>query len=402
MVGNDAHDGGASAGVVAAECPRALTGGMRILILANERFVFQSVNPLDLAESLAQDGHDVTVAAPFGREAIEWNEGRGFRLIRLSANEGRLGNFRFWTSALACTASVKPDIVIGVNAVGLVAADLAKSLRLVRASAWYALELSLPEENRSSLSVRWQTWRGRSSDFVIATGKDRAHEMVERFRLQRRPFVVANAPVKAPRPGRSLLRQQAVAKGLCAARYVVYAGSNGSANCLVEAARASALWKVDAGLVIAAFGGTSDDIAALLRAVSEPGTRAIVVPQIEGGRDSLLEWVVGADAGLVLFDHRSYRLRNFLWYTPNKLFDYMACGLPVVASDNPSLLEDVQAAGCGTCCDPRSPDAIAAAVDAVFNNREAMAARASELFADRYNYVQQTAPFRAALASIRP
>jgi len=47
---------------------------------------------------------------------------------------------------------------------------------------------------------------------------------------------------------------------------------------------------------------------------------------------------------------------------PNKLFDYMLCGLPIVASDFPEIRRVVSDAECGLLVDPANPDAIAGAI----------------------------------------
>lgn len=48
---------------------------------------------------------------------------------------------------------------------------------------------------------------------------------------------------------------------------------------------------------------------------------------------------------------------------PVKMFEYMAAGIPVIASDFPRWRAIVEASDCGLCVDPRDPAAIAAAID---------------------------------------
>ena len=56
---------------------------------------------------------------------------------------------------------------------------------------------------------------------------------------------------------------------------------------------------------------------------------------------------------------------NHRYTTPQKLFESMAAGVPVVASDLPGMAQIVRATGAGVVCDPTSPHAIAEAITQV-------------------------------------
>jgi len=72
------------------------------------------------------------------------------------------------------------------------------------------------------------------------------------------------------------------------------------------------------------------------------------------------------DAGLVCL----HPLPNYLTALPVKLFEYLAAGLPVIASDFPVLKIIVDGNRCGLCVNPLDPRAIAAAMEYLMDHPE--------------------------------
>jgi len=76
------------------------------------------------------------------------------------------------------------------------------------------------------------------------------------------------------------------------------------------------------------------------------------------GRADVASLLARSIAGLVLFHPEP----NHINAQPNKLFEYMSAGLPVIASHFPMWRRIVEDYDCGLCVNPQDPQAIAAAM----------------------------------------
>jgi len=111
-----------------------------------------------------------------------------------------------------------------------------------------------------------------------------------------------------------------------------------------------------------------------------------------------------AFAGLVtLLPTASYREA-----LPVKMFEYMAAGIPVIASDFPLWRDIVEGSRCGLCVDPRDPAAIAAAIDHLAAHPQLareMGANGRRAVLERYNWeieADKLIAFYADLLAPRP
>jgi len=86
----------------------------------------------------------------------------------------------------------------------------------------------------------------------------------------------------------------------------------------------------------------------------------------EVSREKASEILSISKAGLVLY----HPLPNHINAQPNKLFEYMSAGIPVIASNFPLWKEIVEGNNCGVCVDPEKPNEIAEAINDLLSNEE--------------------------------
>lgn len=94
---------------------------------------------------------------------------------------------------------------------------------------------------------------------------------------------------------------------------------------------------------------------------------------------------------------------NYLDALPVKMFEYMAAGIPVIASNFPFWSEIVEGNDCGLCVAPLDPKAIAAAIDFMINNPERareMGENGKRAVLERYNWGVEEAKLLAFYQTI--
>lgn len=105
-------------------------------------------------------------------------------------------------------------------------------------------------------------------------------------------------------------------------------------------------------------------------------------------RSQIREVLGRSSVGLVTL----HPLINYLDALPVKMFEYMAAGVPFVASNFPLWKEIAEESDCGVCVDPLDPQAIASAIDFLIANPERaveMGVNGRRAVLEKYNWLRE-------------
>jgi glycosyltransferase involved in cell wall biosynthesis len=100
----------------------------------------------------------------------------------------------------------------------------------------------------------------------------------------------------------------------------------------------------------------------------------------------LLFWTAAADIGMANIINSSISYYTCL---PNKLFEYMMAGVPVIGSDSPEIGRVVRETGVGIACDPADPVAIATAARTILEDKPRFV-QATKVAATQYNWAVES------------
>jgi glycosyltransferase involved in cell wall biosynthesis len=141
-------------------------------------------------------------------------------------------------------------------------------------------------------------------------------------------------------------------------------------------------------LAIMGFGPAQAEIEAL---ASSPRFRDRVRTLEPVSPDELLDWTASADVMLMAIQPTSV---NHRYTTPQKLWEAIAAGTPVVATDLQGMAEIVRETGCGVLVEATDPADIARGireiVDAPAEERTARRERTWRAGQDRYNWEHES------------
>ena len=180
-----------------------------------------------------------------------------------------------------------------------------------------------------------------------------------------------------------LPRGAARAKYLMHGFTIVYTGAHGPANSLHTVLEAAKL--LDGESVEFLLVGDGPSKEALMRRATETGARNVSFLN-PVAKDEIPTLLSAADAGLItLKNARAFEYA----VSPNKLFDYMGAGLPVICCIPGEMGRLVSEAGAGITCPPESPEALAEAVrqllEAPQAERERMGSNGTEFVTRKFN-----------------
>lgn len=222
------------------------------------------------------------------------------------------------------------------------------------------------------------------ADAVITVNQDIAERLKERYHLPE-VVVLHNYPLYQPSVGRTgALRsflpidQRSRFLLLLQGRLTAFRGFEQFIDTVAELPNVTG--------VILGSGPEEARLKSMARSLNL-GDRLTFVPQVPW--EQLHQFTADADLGFSITQNVG---ENSVLALPNKLFEYLMAGVPVVASDFPLLRRYVADEGVGIVVPPSDPSQIAAAIRPLLEDParlDAMKTRALEIGASRYSWEAQ-------------
>jgi glycosyltransferase involved in cell wall biosynthesis len=308
--------------------------------------------------SLAEAGYDVTlVARQPATEPVE-----GVRVVAVGDARNRFD--RMWRVAarvLRAARRERPDICHFHDPellwVGLL-------LKLGGHRVVYDVHEDVPKQIMHKFWIHpWARWFFSSAMTVVEAVCGRLFDaIVAATPMIAEKFPAAKTVIVQNFPERAIAEREQPPTGDARRYAFAYAGGLTVVQGVREIADVAALLPEDARGVVAGWFDSDDDERDV-----KAGAGWRKVDYLGGvSHARVIEAMRSANCGLVI-DHP---ISNYLDSYSTKMFEYMACGIPVVCSDFPLWARIVGSADCGTPVDPLDPRAAADAVTQLWKDPE--------------------------------
>ena len=316
------------------------------------------------ARALSDAGHEVVIvhlpsygSSTAGLEAEPYE----IRTAAAGPRAQRLPKPARWAIGATRLASLarreRPDAIHAHDAAMLVPGH--RAARRVRAKLVYdshELATGVPYRSRGWTALVGGIERRivPRCDAVLTVSDGIAERIQAQYGLPRLPAVVRNLPdLPPPSPGPPPVDLR-VSFGIGDAPLILHHGAVAAGRGGETLIRALALTE---GAHLLFLGADGPYAARIERLSAELGVggRAHFHPPVR--LEELLSYTSQADLGVTLLEDTCENHRLAL---PNKAFEYVAAGIPVVASDLPELRRVVADHGIGWTVDPANPDSVAA------------------------------------------
>jgi glycosyltransferase involved in cell wall biosynthesis len=235
---------------------------------------------------------------------------------------------------------------------------------------------------------------------LITVNDEIAAELLRRYQ-PRIVAVVHNCPVlETPQPTGSLIRDTTGIRP--GAPIVLYHGSliaGRGIERLMDALLSEGLEGVH--LVLMGYGGKREELRGLARSKQWRSRMHVLDPVAPS---ALLAWVAGADIGAMVNPGGTL---NDVYSSPNKLFECLAAGTPVVAGDFPTLrriIVDNPGGPLGAVCDPSDVEAIATSIRSILRlapaDMGALRTRCRQAADERWNWDHEARTLLSVYANL--
>jgi glycosyltransferase involved in cell wall biosynthesis len=312
------------------------------------------------AKSLERAGYEVTVIAPADPvgQVVD-----NIHIVGIPRVKSRWGRVRAWQYVLREVKKLKPDIVHFHDPELLLIAPNFRPAKVIydchehnaEAMLWKYWIPNLLRYPLSFLTSQLEPALARWTDAIVIVEDSQA----KTFRQVGKPVVLLyNFPMWDGAPGSHIND-----------RIVIHVGTHGEARgcrVMIEAIRLVTSKIPDVKLVLVGHFSPIEYESKVHELILAYGLENTVELAGEVPHADVPRWIARATVGIVALQKTS----QFCKGIPTKLFEYMAHGIPVVASDLPATRRFMEQAGCGFLVEPSNPQQYADAIIYLLDHQE--------------------------------